>query len=343
MDIQADLRGPDLPVVAVPAEDDARGFEAVEHLLDVGRDAVLVLGDQVELAADQVEESADRRGALLGDPLLPLGRGRVGAFEGQLQRADQPAELAEPAVAEAEVFLVDDLDLAAADDRRLVDRLQVVLAEVGLEGDVDGLGQVLERGLDADLPRVDLHGHVAEAAGLPRRDRAAVSRARRDRHADGDSVGPVPATGTGATVRAGWGRGAGAGAGFAAGAAFTAGVGFAAGASFGADFAAAGDGFAGAGFVPGFGDGSGTGRLPGWDGWRFPAHLTGRAPRRKGLLLSSDHAADIGRRNRPARRTASCTVSPMGCFVVTSPDHANAPSPASERTPLARSRKSSRR
>ena len=68
-----------------------------------------------------------------------------------MERADQAAELAEPVVAEAEVLPVDDVDLAAPDDRRLVDRLEVVLAEVGLKRDVDGLGQVLERGLDADL------------------------------------------------------------------------------------------------------------------------------------------------------------------------------------------------
>ncbi len=123
---------------------------------------------------------------LLGDTFLPLGRGRVGTLEGELERADQPAELAEPPLAEAEVFLVDDVDLAAPDDRGLVDRLQVVLAEVGLEGDVDRLGQVLQRRLDADLPRVDLHGHVAQSARLARRDRPAVTRTRRDRHADGD-------------------------------------------------------------------------------------------------------------------------------------------------------------
>ena len=146
-------------------------------------------------------------GPFLGDPLLPFGRGGVGAFEGQLQRADQPAELAEPVVAEAEVFLVDDVDLAAPDDRRLVDRFEVVLAEVGLERDVDRLGQVLQRGLDADLPRVDLQGHVAQAARLPRRDRAAVARTRRDRHADGEVGRGGQATVAVAAGRAGAGRG----------------------------------------------------------------------------------------------------------------------------------------
>ena len=42
---------------------------------------------------------------------------------------------------------MDDVDLAAPDDRRLVDRFEVVLAEVRLKRDVDGLGQVLERAL----------------------------------------------------------------------------------------------------------------------------------------------------------------------------------------------------
>ena len=70
------------------------------------------------------------------------------------------------------------VDLAAPDDRRLVDRLEVVLAVVGLEGDVDRLGQVLERGLDADLARIDLQPHVAQAAGPPRRDRPGLPRLR---------------------------------------------------------------------------------------------------------------------------------------------------------------------
>ena len=83
-------------------------------------------------------------GPLLLEALLALGRGGVGAFEGQAERAEEHPELAEPGVAEAEILLVDDLDLAVADDRRLVDRLQVVLAVIGLEGDVHRLGQVLE-------------------------------------------------------------------------------------------------------------------------------------------------------------------------------------------------------
>src|SRR5262249_57348251 len=109
--------GPDLPGASVPAEDEAGGLEPVEHLLDVGRDAVLVLGDQVEFAADQAEEAADRGRAFLGDPLLSFGRGGVGALEGQLERAEQGAELAEPAFTEPQGFLVDDVDFAASDDR----------------------------------------------------------------------------------------------------------------------------------------------------------------------------------------------------------------------------------
>src|SRR6516165_3321176 len=73
--VEPDPGGPDVPVVAVPADDDAGGLEAVEHLLDVGGDAVLVLGDEVELAADEVEDSADGGRPLLGDPLHPLGGG----------------------------------------------------------------------------------------------------------------------------------------------------------------------------------------------------------------------------------------------------------------------------
>ena len=48
---------------------------------------------------------------------------------------------------------------------RLIDGLQVVLAVIGLEGDVHRLGQMLERGGDADLARVDLKPHVAQFAG----------------------------------------------------------------------------------------------------------------------------------------------------------------------------------
>src|SRR5690606_17825648 len=57
-DVEADSGGPDFPVVAVPAGDDARALQAVEHLLDVGGDAVLVFGDQVELAADEAEDAS---------------------------------------------------------------------------------------------------------------------------------------------------------------------------------------------------------------------------------------------------------------------------------------------
>src|SRR5690242_19986086 len=100
--VEPDPGGPDVPVVAVPADDDAGGLEAVEHLLDVGGDAVLVLGDEVELAADEVQDAADGRGPLLDDPALALGRGGFGALEGQLERAQEHAELAEPGLAEAE-------------------------------------------------------------------------------------------------------------------------------------------------------------------------------------------------------------------------------------------------
>ena len=58
-DVEADAGGLDLPVAAIPADDDSGGFEAVEHLLDVGGDSVFVFGDQVELAGDQIEEAAD--------------------------------------------------------------------------------------------------------------------------------------------------------------------------------------------------------------------------------------------------------------------------------------------
>src|SRR5258708_7055871 len=86
-DIEADTGGPDVPVIAVPADDDARGFEAVEHLLDVGGDAILELGHEVELAANEVEQAADRGRALLGDPFHPFGRDGVGTLEGELKRA----------------------------------------------------------------------------------------------------------------------------------------------------------------------------------------------------------------------------------------------------------------
>ena len=120
------------------------GLQPVEHLLDVGRDAVLVLGDEVELAAEEVEHAPDRRRALLADPALALGAGRVGAVEGQLHRADSLPNWLNQELAEAEILLVDDPDLVVVDDGGLVDRLQVVLAVVGLERDVDPLGQVLQ-------------------------------------------------------------------------------------------------------------------------------------------------------------------------------------------------------
>src|SRR4051812_8296261 len=47
--VEADLGGRDRPVGAVPADDDPRRLQAVEHLLDEGRDAVLELGHEVEL------------------------------------------------------------------------------------------------------------------------------------------------------------------------------------------------------------------------------------------------------------------------------------------------------
>src|SRR5690242_8560981 len=106
LDVEADPGRPDVPVVAVPAVDDAGGLEAVEHLLDVGGDAVLVLGDEVELPAEEAEQATDGGWPLLGDPLLPLGRGGVGSLEGQLHRPEKHPELAEPVVLEAEVFLV---------------------------------------------------------------------------------------------------------------------------------------------------------------------------------------------------------------------------------------------
>ena len=59
-DIQADLRRPDFPIVAIPAEDDSRSLEPVKHLLDIRGDSVFVFGHQVELAADQAEDAADR-------------------------------------------------------------------------------------------------------------------------------------------------------------------------------------------------------------------------------------------------------------------------------------------
>src|SRR5262249_16859186 len=126
--IEPDLRGSDLPVVAIPADDDSGCFEPVEHLLDISGYAILELGDEIELPADEVKDSADRGGSLLGDASLAFGRRRVRAFQRELERAKQPAELAEPGLAEPEILLVDDLDFAVAHDRRLIHRFQIVLA-----------------------------------------------------------------------------------------------------------------------------------------------------------------------------------------------------------------------
>ena len=119
----------------------------------------------------------------------PSGDARIGALERQLQRADQAAKLAEPVVAEAEVFPVDDVDLVAPHDRRLIDRFKIILAEVGLKRDIDRLGQVLKGRLDADLARANLQRHVAQAAGLPGRHGAALARARRNRDTQRDLAG----------------------------------------------------------------------------------------------------------------------------------------------------------
>ena len=92
----------------------------------------------------------------------PSGEAGSGPSRVRLHRADHHPELAEPGLTEAEIFLVDDVDLAVPDDGRLIDRFQVILAVIGLEGDVHRLGQMLERGLDPDLVGVDLHRHVSE-------------------------------------------------------------------------------------------------------------------------------------------------------------------------------------
>ena len=78
------------------------------------------------------------------------------------------------------------VDLAAPDDRRLVDRLEVVLAVIGLKRDVHRLGQVLECGMNPDLARFDLQTDIAQAAGPSRRDGPRLTRFGRDRHAQGD-------------------------------------------------------------------------------------------------------------------------------------------------------------
>ena len=112
---------------------------------------VFIFGDEIELAADQAEDAANRGRPLVDDPLLSLGRRRIGSFQGQLQRAEQPPELAEPAIPETEILPVNDMHLVALHDGRLVNRFEVVLAEVGLKCDIHGLGQMLQGGLESDL------------------------------------------------------------------------------------------------------------------------------------------------------------------------------------------------
>ncbi len=90
-DIQADLCRPDLPLTAVPTHDDPRGFQAVERLFDVGRHAVFVFGDQVELSPDQAQNPTDRGRAFLGDVASGL-RGTQGrALERQLRTSESIA------------------------------------------------------------------------------------------------------------------------------------------------------------------------------------------------------------------------------------------------------------
>src|SRR5262249_13519814 len=80
---------------------------------------------------------------------------------------------------EAEVLAVNDVDFTPAHDGCLVNRFEVVFPIVRLKGDVDSLGQVLQRPLYPDLSRIDLEPHVTEAPGLPCRDRAALTGLRR--------------------------------------------------------------------------------------------------------------------------------------------------------------------
>src|SRR5262245_5703296 len=153
-DVEPDLRRPDLPLTAIPAHDDSRGLEPVKRLFNVGRYAILVLSDEVELSPDQAQDPANGRRTFLGDTLLAFGRCRVGSLERKLQRADQPAELPEPVVAEAEVLAVNDVDFTPAHDGGLVNRFEVIFPIVRLKGDVDSLGQVLQRPLYPDLSRI---------------------------------------------------------------------------------------------------------------------------------------------------------------------------------------------
>src|SRR5262245_7006516 len=112
---------------------------------------------------------------MLRDVLLAFGRGRVGSFERELQRADQASKLAKPAITESKILPVDDVDLVTLDDGGLVDGFQVIFAEIGLKRDIDRLGQVLQRRLDADLFGVYIKGHVAQTAGFSRSDGSRVT------------------------------------------------------------------------------------------------------------------------------------------------------------------------
>src|SRR5262245_28489960 len=72
-DIEPNPGRPDLPVVAIPADDDARRFEAVEHLLDESRNAVLELGHEIELATEKIQEAPYCRWPLLRNATLTFG------------------------------------------------------------------------------------------------------------------------------------------------------------------------------------------------------------------------------------------------------------------------------
>ena len=83
---------------------------------------------------------------------------------------------------------MDDMNFAATDDGGLVDGLEEIFAVIGLEGDIHGLGEVLEGGVQADALGVDVEGHVAEAAGFSGCDGAAFG-------GDGDAEVDLPCPG----------------------------------------------------------------------------------------------------------------------------------------------------